>query len=183
MNESIESYKIIAPSIREENYSSAYIFGNVVWLLMHSKTHADMPLSLLASQVWPALQSKQYVLVLTPEGKPVFYMAWAHFSEEEETKYIQHPYTNLALTRENWTSGDRPWILFWVAPFGHSQQMSRWVRENIFCDFPEIRYLHHQGRKRGTRVISVKGENCTKEECRIWSEAHPILPEISRIWI
>ena len=30
--------KFIAPSLQDEHYSTAYILGNITWLMMHSET-------------------------------------------------------------------------------------------------------------------------------------------------
>ena len=42
--------KFIAPSLQDEHYSTAYILGNITWLMMHSKQHETMPLHMMASQ-------------------------------------------------------------------------------------------------------------------------------------
>ena len=38
--------KFIAPSLQDEHYSTAYILGNITWLMMHSKQHETMSLVL-----------------------------------------------------------------------------------------------------------------------------------------
>ena len=40
--------KFIAPSLQDEHYSTAYILGNITWLMMHSKQHETMPLHMMA---------------------------------------------------------------------------------------------------------------------------------------
>lgn len=47
--------KFIAPSLQDEHYSTAYILGNITWLMMHSKQHETMPLHMMASQIFPAM--------------------------------------------------------------------------------------------------------------------------------
>mgnify|MGYP000243649121 CR=1 FL=1 len=47
--------KFIAPSLQGEHYSTAYILGNITWLMMHSKQHETMPLHMMASQIFPAI--------------------------------------------------------------------------------------------------------------------------------
>ena len=51
--------KFIAPSLQDEHYSTAYILGNITWLMMHSKQHETMPLHMMASQIFPAIANKQ----------------------------------------------------------------------------------------------------------------------------
>lgn len=50
--------KFIAPSLQDEHYSTAYILGNITWLMMHSKQHETMPLHMMASQIFPAIANK-----------------------------------------------------------------------------------------------------------------------------
>lgn len=171
-----EKIHFIAPSLKDENYSNAYILGNIVWLLMNSPTHQEMPLLMMPTQIFPAISNKQYVLGMTEKGSPVFYMSWAFFDAETEKQYIEQ--TNMALTMENWNQGDRLWFLFWVAPYGHSQVAGKWIRENLFLDIPEARFLYHQGKKKGARVIAKRGKNVTPEQMKEWHEAHPLLVDV-----
>ena len=60
--------KFIAPSLQDEHYSTAYILGNITWLMMHSKQHETMPLHMMASQIFPAIANKQYVLGMSEKG-------------------------------------------------------------------------------------------------------------------
>ena len=76
--------KFIAPSLQDEHYSTAYILGNITWLMMHSKQHETMPLHMMASQIFPAIANKQYVLGMSEKGSPLFYMAWANFDDAAE---------------------------------------------------------------------------------------------------
>ena len=52
--------KFIAPSLQDEHYSTAYILGNITWLMMHSKQHETMPLHMMASQIFPAIANKHW---------------------------------------------------------------------------------------------------------------------------
>lgn len=176
MDQKIEEYKFIVPSIQDEDYSTAYLLGNINWLLMHSKSHCEMPLLMMPTQIFPAITNKQFVLALSEKGSPVFYMAWANFTAEDEANYIKN--TNTALTIDNWNKGDRPWILFFVAPFGHSQIMSTWVKNHLFLDSPEVRFLYHSGQERGARIILKRGKNVKSEVGANWREAHPISSEL-----
>lgn len=88
--------KFIAPSLQDEHYSTAYILGNITWLMMHSKQHETMPLHMMASQIFPAIANKQYVLGMSEKGSPLFYMAWANFDDAAEAEYLTN--YNLALT-------------------------------------------------------------------------------------
>ncbi|MFQ9936040.1 MAG: toxin-activating lysine-acyltransferase [Phascolarctobacterium faecium] len=60
----------------------AYILGNITWLMMHSKQHETMPLHMMASQIFPAIANKQYVLEC--QKKPVVLYGWANFDDAAE---------------------------------------------------------------------------------------------------
>ena len=158
--------KFIAPSLQDEHYSTAYILGNITWLMMHSKQHETMPLHMMASQIFPAIANKQYVLGMSEKGSPLFYMAWANFDDAAEAEYLTN--YNLALTPHNWNGGDRPWILFFAAPFGGAYEGERWIKENLFKDSPEVRFLYHEGKKRGKRILCKRGKNVSAMASLKW---------------
>lgn len=167
--------KFIVPALEDEHYSTAYILGNIVWLMMQSKQHETMPLHMMASQIFPAIANKQYVLAMAENGTPVFYMAWANFDAAAEAEYLTH--YNLALTPHNWNSGDRPWVLFVIAPVGgRLQECSNWCKKNLFKDSPEVRFLYHEGKKRGKRVFCKRGQNITAAASLKWhNENMPVI--------
>lgn len=170
-----EKIHFISPALNDENYSNAYILGNIVWLMMNSPSHREMPLLMMPTQIFPAISNKQYVLGMAENGSPLFYMAWAYFTAEDEANYIQQ--TNMALTMDNWNQGDRLWMLFAIAPFGHFKELNDWTRETIFRK-STARYLAHRGKERGARVLLETGVDVTPEECLEWHEAHPLLVDV-----
>lgn len=166
----------IAPSLQDDNYSTAYILGNIVWLMTQSKQHETMPLHMLVSQIFPAIANKQYVLAMSEKGTPLFYMAWANFDAAAEADYLTR--YNLALTSQNWNCGDRPWILFFIAPFGTAYDGERWIKENLFNESPEVRFLYHEGKKRGKRMFCKRGKNISAAASLKWHLANPPLVEV-----
>lgn len=103
--------KFIAPSLQDEHYSTAYILGNITWLMMHSKQHETMPLHMMASQIFPAIANKQYVLGNVRKRQPVdFIWAWGQFDDAAEAEYLTN--YNLALTPHNWNSAIVPGYCF-----------------------------------------------------------------------
>lgn len=138
-----------------------------MWLMTQSKQHETMPLHMLVSQIFPAIANKQYVLAMSEKGTPLFYMAWANFDATTEADYLMR--YNLALTPLNWNCGDRPWVLFVVAPLGgRVQECSNWCKRNLFKDEPEVRFLYHEGKKRGKRVFCKRGSNITAAASLKW---------------
>lgn len=166
---SADSFEIIAPGLLSCTWNEAEALGSAVWLWMHSSSHRNLPLHTLSSLLLPAIQRRQFILV-AEAGRPVFYLAWANLSEAAERRYLgQHP---LLMPEADWNSGERIWILDWVAPFGHTRAMRRLVAR-LFAGHC-FRSLDHRGEQRGLRVMEFSGMAVTPAEARAWFAAHPV---------
>lgn len=115
--------------------------------------HRDAPLHTLPDLLLPVIKHRQYV-VATEQGRPVFFMSQAWLSPEAEARYLTQP--AILMPQSDWNSGDRMWVCDWVAPFGHTPDMSRLVRQDIF---PRLcwRSLYHRGQQTGLRVMNFRG--------------------------
>jgi cytolysin-activating lysine-acyltransferase len=167
---------VIAPSIPDSEYSEAEAFGSAVWLWMHSKEHREAPLHTLSALLLPALKNRQFVLA-SENGKPVFYLSWANLSKEAEGRYLRNP--AVCMPVDDWASGDRMWILDWIAPFGHSHAMSRLVTRRLFAGRC-MRALYHRGNEKGIRIKTFHGIAVMREEARYWFDAHPVVLNLSK---
>lgn len=98
--------------------------GLIAWLWSNSDMHKHWTFSLFATNVIPAIETGQYV-ILKREDMPVAYCSWANLSLENEVKYI-NDVTSLELA--DWQSGDRKWFIDWIAPFGDSYLLTRHMR-------------------------------------------------------
>lgn len=163
------SLDVIAPRLLHTSCREAEALGSAVWLWMHSAGHRDAPLKVLPAVLLPAIKTGQFVLA-TDAGKPVFYLSWASFIEEAEARYL----SNLPehMPDADWASGDRAWLLDWVAPFGHTRTL-RHIAARLFANRC-LRSLHHRGDERGLRVMEFRGIAVSKEEARAWFLGHPI---------
>lgn len=103
------------------------IIGHVAWLWGCSPLHKDWFISTFHNNVLPAIVHKQYVL-LTDKGIPVAWCSWANLSLENEVKYIIN--TN-SLDINDWISGDRKWFIDWIAPFGHTRKLYKYMRKRF----------------------------------------------------
>lgn len=131
--------------------TALHLMGEIVWLMGHSELHRDWPLHSLARWVLPALTHKQYRL-FHRGGRPTAYVAWAWLTEEVETAYVRN---SNSLDPNSWKSGDRGWIIDFIAPFGDTKRVARFLRNELFAnnvgrslrvypgkDTGYIRYLH-----------------------------------------
>lgn len=166
-----DSLDVIAPGVPDAPCNEAEVMGSAVWLYMHSASHRSMPLHLLSVLLLPAIKRRQFVLA-TENGQPAFFLTWAMFSPDAERRYIARPPE--AMPEADWTSGDRMWILDWVAPFGHTRA-SRQLLTRLFPT-QNVRALYHRGDTRGLRVLHFRGIAVMPEEARAWAALHPIQP-------
>lgn len=141
-------YDVLSPLYSGEPVNEAEVLGAAVWLWMHSPLHRDAPLHTLPDLLLPVIKHRQYV-VATEQGRPVFFMSQAWLSPEAEARYLTQP--AILMPQSDWNSGDRMWVCDWVAPFGHTPDMSRLVRQDIF---PRLcwRSLYHRGQQTGLRL-------------------------------
>ena len=167
------SIDIIAPALNQQAFVEAEVFGAAVWLWMQSDAHRDIPLQVLNSLLMPAIGYRQFILG-SIDGQPVFYLSWAMFDEDAEHRYLHsHP---SGLAESDWNSGDRMWIVDWIAPFGHTHQVTRLLRQHWFKDRC-VRFLYHRGDERGMRIQCVSGNALSKQTVRTWLDLHPLKHE------
>nr|WP_314492051.1 toxin-activating lysine-acyltransferase [uncultured Pseudomonas sp.] len=149
----LDDFELIAPAFSEEPWNEAQALGSAVWLWMHSATHREMPLHTLNALLLPAVANRQFI-VAHEHGRPVFYTAWCWFSAEAEQRYVQNP--AVSLPAQDWNSGERLWMLDWVAPFGHSARLARLLQRHLFAD-SKLCALYHRGDERGLRIKHFQG--------------------------
>lgn len=165
-----KSFDFIAPGLSGNAFVEAEAFGAAVWLWMQSDAHRDIPLHILNSLLLPAIGYRQFILG-SVNGQPVFYLSWAMFDEDAEHRYLHsHPST---LPESDWGSGDRMWVIDWIAPFGHSLQISRLLKQQWFKDRC-MRFLYHRGDERGMRIQCVSGSAMSRSAVNAWLAAHPL---------
>lgn len=103
--------------------SNAALLGEIIWLLSYSELHREWPIGSIQQWVFPALLHNQF-RVYRRDGKPRGYVSWAWMSKEVEEAYVLN---TANLEPADWKSGQRGWLIDYVAPFG---------------DTMHIRYLH-----------------------------------------
>lgn len=142
----------------ERGYDEASVLGMIVWLWMRSPIHQRTPLFALQNLVLPALKHRQFILGFK-DGQPVIFCSWAHFSEEAEERYLDSPKD---IRDEDWKSGDRIWMIDWVAPFGHTREIGLFLGTHLWPDDVWHGLRHKPGLAGRDRVIFFYGINrCT----------------------
>ena len=166
-----EGLDVVAPAALgdESRFSEAEAFGSAVWMLMHSPAHRNAPLHLLAPLVLPAIRQRQFVIA-SENGKPVFYLAWAWLDVDAESRYLSLPPQHMRTT--DWTSGDRLWLLDWIAPFGHTRTLRALIGRRLFPHWCASA-LYHRGAEKGLRIMRYHGIAVSAQEARLWFAQHP----------
>jgi len=166
------SLTLISPCVAPTGKSEAELFGAMAWLWMQSSTHRHCPLHELERLLVPALKTGQFVLALDKSRleQPVGLLTWANFSAQAEEQYLHT--LDRRLQPGDWQSGDRPWILDWVAPFGHTQAIAlaaqRLLNQSVY------RTLYHKGDQRGLKVLHLRGSDITEKQAAEFWAARPL---------
>lgn len=175
----IEGFDVVAPGLMPQTWSEPQAMGCATWLWMHSPMHREVPLHTLSTFLLPALKRQQFILALQGD-RPVFYMAWALMDEAAERRYLSQP--PVLMPEADWRCGDRMWVLDWVAPFGHTQALSRLVLRHL-VPHACMRALSHHGDERGLRVLTFRGRGCPRDVAQRWWQDRPLAtaPDVDRL--
>jgi cytolysin-activating lysine-acyltransferase len=111
-------------------FSSSAVLGEMLWLYSMSEIHRKWPISAMHQWLLPALMHKQY-RIYHQGKKPVGFVTWAYLSKEIEEAYVRSPGT---LQPKDWNSGDRGWMLDFIAPFGDAFRIGEDLKSTVFAD-------------------------------------------------
>ncbi len=114
--------------VSNKTETAAAVLGEVVWLYSCSDIHKRWAIESIHKWILPALKHEHY-RIYHIGNKPVGFVSWAWLSEDVEKKYVLQP---AALNPLDWTSGDRGWILDFIAPFGDAKAIIKDLRHNVF---------------------------------------------------
>lgn len=162
-------FEILAPRLLEGEFNEATAFGSAAWLWLHSPRHRNVSLHTLSTLLLPAIKEGKFILV-SERGQPVFYMSWADLDEAAEARYLQH--SPEQMRQQDWNSGERLWILDWIAPFGHTRLMMQLVRKRLMAN-RIMRTLYHRGSEQGLRIKELHGMAVHPCEARAWFALNP----------
>jgi len=114
-----------APAVKPPTVS--HLLGEMTWPLSQSPLHKVLAIGDLEWLVMPALIHEQFYLFRDGD-KPVGLALWAKCNDEAERKLeggMIEPKNRLTL--EEWTSGDRIWLVELIAPFADATNRQREV--------------------------------------------------------
>lgn len=109
----------------------SHLLGEMSWLLTQSPLHKALPIEALEWLVMPALIHRQFYIFRDGE-RPVGLALWAKCDTAAEAKLeggMIEPENRLTL--EEWTGGERIWLVDLIAPFANAENKQR---EIMFAD-------------------------------------------------
>ena len=89
------------------------IMGEFLFLTMRSNLYAGLPLAKFREAFEPAIDEKQFA-IFRIGGVPRGLFTWALLTEDAERRFVNGD----GLLIDEWSAGDRFWIVDLIAPFG-----------------------------------------------------------------
>lgn len=126
----------------------AQSLGEVVWLFARSPEHQSFRLADLEWLIMTPVLLRQFKVFYMSE-RPVGVALWAFVNREVERRLI---HGRARLTPEDWKSGEKPWLVEVVAPFGRADAMIMSLKHGIFPD-REVAYLGREGERLAIKML------------------------------
>lgn len=135
------------------------LLGEITSLLMVSKVHRKYQIRDIADVVFPAINLGQYKIFRSTSGQPIALVTWGRFSAAVEKKYLKG---NPVLTEKELNSGERLYFLDFVAPYGHTKQVSSHLRKHVFPNDLGIAVRFTEDLKSPVKILKFHGVNYKK---------------------
>ena len=140
-----------------DEISNLQLFGELSWLMAKSELHRNFPLWKLEQWLLPPIALQQFRLYRR-EKRPIAFLSFAYLSAEIEARYVEAPQS---LQPSQWQSGDRLWVLDFVAPFGDMA----FIVHDLRCHFFS-KAVGHALRpalnSHGRRVVGFRGRDAVR---------------------
>lgn len=136
--------------------------GKIACLWSASSLHRDWEVRQLGVNVFPAIELNQY-LILESNGAPVAYCSWAMLTLEAEWKYLRNA---SSIRLDDWSAGDRMWIVDWVAPFAAKDSVVLKKALSQRFDNRVARALRVKPPSTAARVMQFHGHRLQKTEAK-----------------
>lgn len=134
------------------------MFGQVVWLTMRSPLHQNWLLADIERFIVPPLLFGQFKLYCDKE-RPRAFVSWAFFNAEAEARYLAE---DSRLELDDWRSGDRLWMIDFIAPFGDAGGVCRDLRTGIFASRSGKALRSDRARTGHLRIMLGHGTNVAR---------------------
>lgn len=148
------------PDIERPDPKRMRVYGDLMFLAFRSPRHSRMPVGQLRSYFEPPVLSGQF-RIFRFDGVARGMFTWAWLSEEAERRLV----SGGVLNPEDWNSGQRLWIVDFIAPYnGLTQSMVRWIMEPGHFTDGRFFYRRVSEANQTRRVVCVDFYGETKAE-------------------
>lgn len=103
--------------------------GEAMWLLFQSPDYRSVQIGAIERLVLPAMRRNQFTL-FRDRDQAVGMASWALLNDAAERAYLETGH----LSPNDWTSGDRLWIIHFVAPFGGQAALAAALKDRVIGD-------------------------------------------------
>jgi cytolysin-activating lysine-acyltransferase len=141
-----------------QNISNLSLLGEMSWLYSQSPLHKNWPMSSIVQWLVPAILTGQ-MRMYRKSGKPHAFVTWARLSKEVEERYVMN---TSSLQPKDWTSGDRIWLMDWVAPFNNTIEIAHDLKHRVFPN-DVGRFLRMREGDDTLRIFYVHGANALEK--------------------
>ena len=122
-------------------------FGAMTFLAGLTTYHREKPLARALHYLEPPWRLNQYKM-FRANGYPRAFITWAGLSPAAEMRFaVDHQ----PLEQQDWTSGASVWLIDFVAPFGHVDQIIPLLTQNP--DLTRVRTLWHNAAGDRYRIV------------------------------
>lgn len=130
------------------------LIGDIITLMTQSPAHTDYKISHISKIVLPPVHLNQYRIYHNAKKEPVGFVSWAMLSKETEKKFLggEKP-----LTIAEWASGDIIYIMEFIAPYGHAQEIIKDLQTR-YAGYKAHAVRFSPNRKNGKVVTTFYGE-------------------------
>ncbi|MDK3019322.1 toxin-activating lysine-acyltransferase [Pseudodonghicola flavimaris] len=113
--------------------------GAFTHLYMHSPAHRRQTLKELQMMLQPALDWGLYHIFRDAGGVPRAGVTWAWLNSDAQNRHVAGEF----LAPADWRSGDRFWMIDFVAPFGPhcATAAMNWLRRNMPASITRVSYM------------------------------------------
>ncbi len=118
------------PTPEDHAKKMSEVLGEITWLMTQSPLHKRLFLEDLEWLVMTPVLLNQFRLYYAPD-RPIGVVLWAKVNDEVAA--ILSEGVN-RLRPQDWTSGDKAWVVECISPFGGAQEMVEELKQEVFSD-------------------------------------------------
>lgn len=160
--------------------------GLVAGLMYQTPSYCSYPVACLKAWIEPVINHRQIWFAFDSQGRAVAYFTWAWLAPDVAHRLEHDP--NVLLHYSEWNEGEQLWIMDLVAPYGHAQDVMRYLRDHKFAAQREIRWLRRDEKGAVRHVTIFDRQRHRPPEKAVPHDAHFRLPlsafaESQRGWL